>query len=326
MYVLIASGHIRPTLEGQPFDPKAQDRPKLRQATLHREKVTVTVPQRMEVRKLFTAMGTDYRTNEEMASLAACLDKLVAAARAAGGDPPTPAAPSTAELQELGVLTGNEQLAAIADKGPALATEYAAWQKTAAAIQARLAPWNLLQSLLTHAAGLEVAGGIRAQADSIVEQRALLAEPDPVAPLAATLAAALRKALGQLHNAFQARFDAGNEELLADPNWQRLTPEQRHEILAPLGLTKVPEIKVGTDAELVGSLNDMGLQNWRDRCEFLPRRFQDAKLGAAQFFEPKAQRISLPSATIRTEEDLEAWLGQVREQVTDKLASGPVVI
>ena len=47
---------------------------------------------------------------------------------------------------------------------------------------------------------------------------------------------------------------------------------------------------------------------------------------AAKLLEPKATRVSLPSATVTDEAELEAWLGKVRTEVVTKLKDGPVIL
>jgi hypothetical protein len=42
--------------------------------------------------------------------------------------------------------------------------------------------------------------------------------------------------------------------------------------------------------------------------------------------EPKAQPVSLPSGTIKTEAELTAWLDDVRVRVLAKLKDGPVIL
>jgi hypothetical protein len=42
--------------------------------------------------------------------------------------------------------------------------------------------------------------------------------------------------------------------------------------------------------------------------------------------EPKAQRISLPGATIRNQAELEDWLADVRVAVEAALAERPVIL
>ena len=50
------------------------------------------------------------------------------------------------------------------------------------------------------------------------------------------------------------------------------------------------------------------------------------KREAAKLIEPKVVYVSLPSATIRTDAELEAWLAKVKQELQKRLKEGPVGI
>ena len=88
----------------------------------------------------------------------------------------------------------------------------------------------------------------------------------------------------------------------------------------------MPEIRVGTEQELLASLAGISLESWATRRDALPQRFTKALEEAAKLLEPKAVRVSLPSATIRKEEELRAWLDQVEAKLREQLGKGPVIV
>ena len=47
---------------------------------------------------------------------------------------------------------------------------------------------------------------------------------------------------------------------------------------------------------------------------------------AAKLLEPKAHRITLPKATIKSEDEADAWLAQAKKQIIDNLKDGPVIL
>jgi hypothetical protein len=108
--------------------------------------------------------------------------------------------------------------------------------------------------------------------------------------------------------------------------WPKLTDPQRQSILDQHGLTTVPGIKVGTETEVIASLEAMSLDMWQARCDALPQRFQNAQRDAAKLIEPKVVYVTLPSATIHNEAELDAWLAAARKQVQEKLKESPVGI
>lgn len=106
--------------------------------------------------------------------------------------------------------------------------------------------------------------------------------------------------------------------------WPKLTAAQRQAILDQHGLASVPGIKVATEAEVIASLQAMSLEMWQARCDALPQRFEKARREAAKLIEPKVVYVTLPSATIRSTEELETWINAVRDQIREQLENGPV--
>jgi hypothetical protein len=70
----------------------------------------------------------------------------------------------------------------------------------------------------------------------------------------------------------------------------------------------------------------MSLEMWQTRCDALPQRFQKAQRGAAKLIEPKVVYVTLPSATIHNDTELDAWLGNAKRTIEQALTSGPVAI
>src|SRR4051812_29936622 len=52
----------------------------------------------------------------------------------------------------------------------------------------------------------------------------------------------------------------------------------------------------------------------------------NALASAAKLLEPRAQSVSLPSGTIKNEDDLKTWLDDAEERIRDKLKDGPVIV
>jgi precorrin-2 methylase len=74
------------------------------------------------------------------------------------------------------------------------------------------------------------------------------------------------------------------------------------------------------------SLQSCDIVGWKTRAAALPTRCAAALAEAIREAKPKARRISLPSATIETAAELEAWLSQVRETIEKALRDGPAIL
>lgn len=326
LMVLVTSGHLAAKQDGRPLPGAQVDQTKIGVADFRVESATVTTPQRIALRKLFQDAGVPCKANEESAAAMRFIDELLKRGQAAGGEPPAPAPPNLAELKDLQQSSGNEQLVALYNARDALLQQATDWQSKAKQIEQRLPRWRVLQSLLRHAAHLEVAAEIAVQSQAIVDNCSLLKDPDPIPPLCDQLCQALRAALVEAHGQFKAEHSEQMKRLAAAEDWKKINEEQRQSILASRKLTAIPAIAVGTEQELLGSLNHQPLDNWTSQRDALPERFNQALHDAATLLEPKVQRIRLPSATLKSEQDVDDWLSVVRDKIVSYLHDGPVVV
>lgn len=293
------------------------------------ESTTITVPQRLQARKLFQKLGVHSTKPEEDAIGAPqFVDKLFQTAEGAGGDAPKPATPDTAGLNELKQVQGNELLLMLYNRHAELSDLIDRWQNTAGAINARWAQWLQLERLVVHATSIDEAAPLIAQAESIRSQRLLLQEPDPSAPVVAALSQLLRNELGEIKTGWARHWKAGEELLAHDPNWNALEPEQRHALRGPRGLVLDlgPKIEVDTPNAILSTLDAASLQALKDRIAAMPSRYSEILVASAQLLEPAAHKVTLPSRTLKTEADVKAWVEEVESLLTSAIKEGPVIL
>lgn len=326
LVLLAVTGHLRVTQNGQPFDPRQLDHSKIGICDFRTEHVTIPAAQKLAVRKLFQAAQVGCKPGEEAAVAPEFIAKVIELAEAAGGEAPRPEKPNLTPLKEINALTGNEQVAKVYERREALTQNLTNWARTALAIQERIPRWECLGILVCHAQDLAEADEVRQQAQTIESERQLLADPDPVAPLCDKLTQVLREKLTAHHSRYQQLHQEGMAALKQSDAWSKLSGEQRQFILDQHGLTTVPGIKAGTEAEVIASLEGMSLAMWQAWSDALPQRFQQALRDAAKLIEPKVVYVKLPLATIHNDAELEAWLAKVKQQVQDNLKNGPVGI
>ena len=186
--------------------------------------------------------------------------------------------------------------------------------------------WNHLVALLKFAADLPVAAEVQPEVTAIEQYRKLLANPDPVPGMVEKLTSALRAALNETHGKFSADYDARLTMLTESPTWKQITQPQRHEILGANGIRVMPTIAVGTTEEVLDTLRHTKLSELRALGDALPTRFSNATGAAAKLLEPKAQHVHLPGGTIKTDDDLRAWLTEAEDCIRKKLKEGPVIL
>jgi hypothetical protein len=108
--------------------------------------------------------------------------------------------------------------------------------------------------------------------------------------------------------------------------WTKLTAEQQSSVLSVNGITDVAAVKVGTDDELLRTLDSTPMSSWADKAAAIPGRFSAALAQAGKLLEPKLQQVRLTSGTLKTPEDVKQWLSKKEDELLEKLKAGPVIV
>jgi len=328
LVVLVGSGHLRARHNGKALSQKDLNHSNIGVTDFRPESTTITVQQRLALRKLFQTAGVSTKPNEEAEAARRFLEGMKDLAKSAGGEPPLPSPPSTVKLDELLSLIGNEQLAAIYEAREDLGRWANEWQERARLIGKRLPRWRMLERLYEHARSLPVAVEVGPQIEALRDNRALLSDPDPVEPLVKELAQALREALQRARSEYASLYEQRKRELESHEAWKRLAPEEQAEILSRQGVSGLPEVRLGTEEELLDSLDEISLEEWATRRDALPVRFKKVLEEAQKRLEPKAVQVILPSPpiTLRDEEELLRWIREIEVKLREALKKGPVIV
>lgn len=327
--VLLVSGLIRALDErGQDENPKELERKSIGKVMLKVESTHITVLQRIQIRKLFLKVDIQVKPGEELTGVSEFLRKMKTLADKAGGEAPKPVLPETSSLEGIRLSSGNEQLLAIYNLREQLESDMERWTQIAKKVTTCWTNWTVLERLLIHASALSNVDVLRTQADIIRQQRQLLDDPDPVLPLATGLTQLLREVLNKLDTEYAALHERGIRRLDEDENWLQLEPEQRHQLLSEQRLTipDRPDVAVQSTADVLATLDNCGLSMFTDRIAAMPTRFDIVAKGAAKLCEPQVQFVQMQRRTLKNEEEVDAWLREVREQLMSALSDGPVII
>ena len=327
LLALVVAGCLRAAQNGSQIGVQQIDNTKLGQTEFRAEGVTITPQQKIGVRKLLMDAGIPAKPNEEALALVGYLNLLTTLAAAAGGAAPQPSLPDRKPLEALKSLSGNEQLLAIFEQRELLAQSAADWKATAHSIEQRSTRWDSLQRLLSHAKQLPTYAEMQAQVEAIQANRSLLSSPDPVPTLCARLTDDLRK---EVQAARQKHIEAYTEkigDLEETPAWKQLTDTDQQQIRALHGLVPLTILTVGTEPELLATLDATPLKEWENKTAAIAERIKSALLEAARRLEPTAVRVTLPSDNLKTEADVDAYIMKVRSAIMEHIAAGrPVVI
>lgn len=323
---LFGTGHLRATTNGTPLKPGQLDQAKISGTDFRVESATIDTRQRLKVRKLLTTAGVPCKPNEEAAAAGEFLSKVSDLARRAGGDAPLPERPDTSHLLDLQSLAGNEQLVGILNRHDELLQNIDAWTKARDLAEKRLPAYERLRALARHADGLDAAKEVQPQIDAIAANRSLLDATDPVPDLAKALADALRGALAEAEKHYIEVFDEESARLESAESWQTIEQSDRDRILRSLNIAKVTKGATGTEQEVLESLQRISLDAWRTRTAALPQLFAEARIQADKLVEPKTHHVKLGSATLRTPEEVKAWVTKTEQELLEQLKQGPIVV
>jgi hypothetical protein len=323
---LFAAGHVNASVNGSALAPGQLDQAKISPAEFRVESATLDTRQRLKLRKLFMTAGVNCKPNEEVGAAREFLAKLLELAGSAGGEAPLPETPDVTVLRDLQALSGNEQLLAILEAQDDLEQGISDWTKAAELAAARLPGYQRLQRLARHATGLEAASELLPQVAAIEAERSLLSGTDPLPALSRALVELLR---GELTRADAHHGEVFNEEsrrLESSESWKEIQAADRERILAGLGLARASKGATGTEAEVLESLDRIALGTWRTRTAALPQLFAQARAAADKLVEPKTRHVKLTSDTLRTEEEIKAWIAESEQKLLEELKQGPIVV
>src|SRR5439155_14708702 len=118
-----------------------------------------------------------------------------------------------------------------------------------------------------------------------------------------------------------------NKKLLeTSDTWKNLTAEQRQEFESRFALNDLPAADVSSESALIASLDAYDVDRWKMLIEAIPQRFANALQEGARLLAPKATTIRLPRATLRSEEEVDAWLKTTGAELKEKVKKGPLII
>lgn len=320
-------GHLTARYSGAPVPPRGLDQAKVGRAEFRVETATISPGDKIKLKALFKEAGVSVKGSEDIGDKSSeFIEKLERLAEAAGGEAPLPKRPDTKHLADLRGLAGNERLAKMLELHDELKTQAGAWASAAELSANRMPEWKRLERLLVHGVDCDELAETRASAESVRTGRLLLDTTDHAKPLVKKAAGVLRSAVNDAHKALVDVHDSEMQKLEATDAWKKITADQQSSILAEQGIADTPSIQIGSDDQLLATLDTTPLPSWRDKADALPKRFANAVMKAAKLLEPKTQYVRLSSGTLTTEPEVKAWVAEQEAKLLGKLAEGPIVI
>ena len=151
-------------------------------------------------------------------------------------------------------------------------------------------------------------------------------DPNPVSPLINKVTAALRAELLTARERLIEAQDREMKSLEASQEWQNLTETDRQRILNRNALGSVPQLNIGTDEELLTTLDITPITSWEDKIAAPAGRVRKVREEAAKLLLPEAIRISPRQATLKSVDEVDAYLTTLRAQIITHIEAGKPVI
>ena len=326
LIALHRAGVIRVSRNGTPIQPGALDQGNIPTSEFKPEHTIVTSQQKIAVRGLCTHVKCNCKSGEEEMKAGEALKALEAQANRAGGEAPRPAVPSLTVVLELISLSGAERLVAVAAKEKELKGLWDTWCKQADQIEARMPGWLRATQLVVHAEAIPELADALAQLKAVDTNRGLLNDPDPVAPIATTIANTLRSRLSKSHELHAAEVIKAQNALDSDASWQKLKPEQQKAILATHKIVSPSKPTISTDAELLESLAECKIDARENLATVVRAGISAALTDAAKILKPAARSIKFAPATLENESQVESWIAERKKQLLEEIKTGPVIL
>ena len=324
---LHAGAHLLARYNGQPLAVGQLDQNKISKTEFRTENIILTGPDKLKLRELFREADVTAKASDDLELKSTeYLNVVEALAKRAGGPAPLPEGPKTTKLTDLRGCIGNDRLKGLLDVADTLKPEVAKWKKLSDLAVKRVPEWDKLQKFLTAGAGVGAMADVETAAKGILDGRLLLDNSDHVPPMVKQAAQALRTALTGTHGAFASRHAELLKELEASAAWNAISGTQRMALMSEEEISSVPDLEVGSDEQLLAALQQTPVASWNDKTAALTARFQNAARKAAKLLEPKTQYVTLTSGLLRTEAEVEAWLGEQEATLLAELEKGPVVV
>jgi hypothetical protein len=300
---------------------------RINQASFKKEIHILGAKEKIAIRKLFQDGGITCPPNHEIFPYSnEYLNKLKTLAAQVSGDAPRPEPINIDFIKEIENKEGNERLLDVLQQKDDLQAKFTDWSAKAKLVATREPLWNLLVDLINHAPDEPEMEQLRIETAAIKNDRLLLQEPDLIQPILTAITDKLLAILNKRKEQYNALYDLRMADLQATEYFKKLTPEQKHGILARHQLLAKPEIKQVDAHALLNQLQKASLYTWDTKIAALPGQFQSALEDAILLSAPQAKTYSLPRKTISNQAEIDSYVAELKTALETLLAASSSII
>ncbi len=327
LIALHRAGVVRATRNGSIIAPGALDQNIIPPAEFRPEAAVVSTKDKLAVKGVCAHLGvSNVKSGEEEIRTGEALKALAELGKRVGGDAPLPAVPNMTLLNELKVKSGAELIIGVASRASDIKELWNSWKQQAALIETRRPVWDRTKRMAACGKTLPELIDARAQLEAIEKDRSLLADPDPVAPVVALIAAALRVKLQAIYEGHAHAVAEAMKVLEANASWKSLKLDQQKTILEAQKIVAPQKLTVGTFDELLAMLEASSFEARENTAALVPNRVAGALAEAARLSKPAARNLKFAPVTLETELQVTAWIADRQAQLLEEIKKGPVIL
>jgi hypothetical protein len=223
-------------------------------------------------------------------------------------------------------LAGNALLRHLLDHRTEIETAISTWQARTKLKNERLARWRIAEHFAGDAETIPEMGGALLEIKSIRDGRHLLELQDPLPEPMSRVRQILVERVTGAHKSLTLHVRRALDELDGIASWSALTLAQKGKILEEVNLSVPTPIDTSSDGALADTLDRRPLRFWQSETDAVSGRAARAAEKAAKLSEPTIQTIHVERATLRTADDIEAWLSRQRDRLLAAIGRGPVLV
>lgn len=300
---------------------------KINQASFKKEVHILGAKEKITIRKLFQDAGISCPPNREIFPYSNdYLNELKTFAAQVSGDAPRAEPINIDFIKEIENKEGNERLLDILLQKDDLQAKFIDWSAKAKLVTAREPLWKLLVELNNHAPDEPEMEQLKKETAAIKNDRLLLQEPDLIQPVLTAITDKLLAILNKRKEQHIALYDLRMTDLQSNQYFKKLSPEQKHSILAKHQLLVKPEIKSLDSYALLNQLSSTSFYNWDTKIAALPGQFQSALDQGIALTAPQAKSYNLPRKTITNQTEIDSYVVELKTELETLLKESSSII
>lgn len=299
---------------------------RLGQAEFKKEIHTLSVSEKIKLRKLYQDLNIPCKPQEEFIKSNTLLNNFKLLASAISGEAPKPESYNLKFVNEIENLDGNERLLRILNEQEDLLSKYKDWVEKGALVNLREPEWNKLERLINFSPQNDEFEKYRVEFQTIKDERLFFSEPDLIHPLLEKVTELLKIELNKLKQEYLNVYEKEINILMGNEYYKNLPQPEKHAILVRHQLTNKPIIEALDADKLLNEMQNLSLDGFKTRISALPQQFASASEEATRIALPKAQSFSLPKPTLKSEGELDEYLNDLRKNIIQIIQKHGIVI